>query len=648
MDVVIIGGGLAGLSCAVGLAGSGLQVTVLEKNSCLGGRARSWTDATTGDKVDIGPHVVHSEYRNFLALLERLGTRHLIRWQPGKLITLATHPPTVLRHRPRPPPFSLLPDLVRGAALGVRDLWSNNAPTWRAMKFGEEDVAELDRWPAMEYLQACGVSRRMIDWFWRFACMAVMNVPLEQCSAAALLRVHAQLIGLRGIHFGFPTVGLSELYVGQAARHAEIVLNAEVRSLDDVKARFIVCAVPPQDLQAIAPNLADTARFEPSPYISTYLWFDRKVTRERFWALLWSPERLNTDFYDLSNIRGGERSVIATNVIYSHRAHGMDDDAIVRATVREIAEFAPEVLEAKLLHADVHRIPMAIACPKPGTETARPATRTAVPNVLLAGDWTRTHLPSSMESAVRSGFLAAEAVWAAIGAPRRLAAAPPPTDGFAGLVRRATRAVRRGRPSSCSASGVPPRKRMNTLLTRVAPHATDMIRADHARVLATFHRYKTSTAAATKRALVGSMCLALEVHAQIEEEIFYPAMGSVDTPLVGKLIPEHDKMRSLIGALRGMEPADTQYDSIVMELMREVMHHVAEEETVLLPEAERVLGERLGELGARMLKRRLQLMAPHAGELARHKARALPKSNLAVMAGALIGAAFLFNHLRRA
>ena len=189
---------------------------------------------------------------------------------------------------------------------------------------------------------------------------------------------------------------------------------------------------------------------------------------------------------------------------------------------------------------------------------------------------------------------------------------------------------------------------MKALLTKVSPTATDMIRADHSRVLATFHRYKTSTAPATKRALVGSMCLALEVHAQLEEEIFYPAMGSVDTQLVGKLIPEHDKVRSLIGALRAMEPTDVQYDSIVMELMREVMHHVAEEETVLLPEAERVLGERLSELGARMLKRRLQLMAPHAGELTRHKARALPKSNLVVMAGALIGAAFLFNRLRRA
>lgn len=189
---------------------------------------------------------------------------------------------------------------------------------------------------------------------------------------------------------------------------------------------------------------------------------------------------------------------------------------------------------------------------------------------------------------------------------------------------------------------------MHALMTKVSPSITDMVRADHSRVLATFHRYKSGTPAATKQALVASICLALEVHAQIEEELFYPAMASVDTALVGRFIPEHDKMRSLIGALRGMDAARPEYDSTVMELMREVMHHVADEETVLLPQAERVLGERLGELGARMMKRRLQLMAPHAGELTRNKARSMPKANLFVLAGALAGVAFLFQRLRRA
>lgn len=188
---------------------------------------------------------------------------------------------------------------------------------------------------------------------------------------------------------------------------------------------------------------------------------------------------------------------------------------------------------------------------------------------------------------------------------------------------------------------------MKTLLAKVSRDATDMIRADHARVLTTFHRYKSDASPATKQALVATICLSLEVHAQLEEEIFYPAMGSVDSALIGKSIPEHDRMRSLIIALRNLDASLPQYDAQVMELMHAVMHHVADEETKLLPEAERVLGERLGELGARMMKRRLQLMAPHAGELTRHKARAMPATNWLLMAAAVVGGVLLFEHVRR-
>src|SRR5436853_5375238 len=188
---------------------------------------------------------------------------------------------------------------------------------------------------------------------------------------------------------------------------------------------------------------------------------------------------------------------------------------------------------------------------------------------------------------------------------------------------------------------------MSTLLTRIAPSATDMIRADHARVLTTFHRYKLDDAPATRRALVATMCLAIEVHAELEEQIFYPAMGSIDTALVGRLIPEHDRMRTLIAALRNADPAAPQYDQQLMELMREVIHHVADEETLLLPQAERVLGERLSELGARMMKRRMQLMAPHAGELTRFKARAMPMTNWLLAAGGVVAGVALLRHVRR-
>jgi len=174
-----------------------------------------------------------------------------------------------------------------------------------------------------------------------------------------------------------------------------------------------------------------------------------------------------------------------------------------------------------------------------------------------------------------------------------------------------------------------------------------MIRADHARVIAMFHRYRRGTSTRTKQALAQSMCLALEVHAQLEEEIFYPAMASVDVSLVGKLIPQHDAMRAHIARLRSVAAGTAEHDATVMELMREVMHHMADEETVLLPQAERVLDGRLGELGARMMKRRLRLMAPQAGAIARHRPYAMPKGGLVAAAGALAAGAFLFAHLRR-
>jgi 15-cis-phytoene desaturase len=138
-----------------------------------------------------------------------------------------------------------------------------------------------------------------------------------------------------------------------------------------IAADRVINTVPPQ--------------IEASPYVSSYLWFDRKLTRERFWAQLGAETRLNTDFYDLSNIRRGwaaRPSVIASNIIYSHRAHTLTNEEIVAATQREIATFLPEAARARVVHAVVNRIPMVIPCPLPGSESARPA-----PSVSRAGDW---------------------------------------------------------------------------------------------------------------------------------------------------------------------------------------------------------------------------------------------------------------------
>jgi hemerythrin superfamily protein len=178
---------------------------------------------------------------------------------------------------------------------------------------------------------------------------------------------------------------------------------------------------------------------------------------------------------------------------------------------------------------------------------------------------------------------------------------------------------------------------MISVLKAFVPTITNMIRADHTHVLATFHQYEIDTSPGTKQALVNTICLALEIHAQLEEEIFYPAMREIarDAGVVGKSIPEHDEMRRLVGRLRSMAPTDAGYDATVMELMRDVMHHVADEETILLPDAERSLADRLEELGAAMTKRRLELAAPKTMDIAWNTVRALPASNVLMGAGAI-------------
>lgn len=181
---------------------------------------------------------------------------------------------------------------------------------------------------------------------------------------------------------------------------------------------------------------------------------------------------------------------------------------------------------------------------------------------------------------------------------------------------------------------------MNTVINRMTPGITTMIRLDHSHVIALAHRYTADTSPSKKRALVTNACIALDVHAQLEEEIFYPALRNVmeGDQVLDKSEPEHQEMRELISDLREQcasgQPLDEAFDEKFMALIRTVMHHVADEETHLLPAAERLLSDELGELGARMTRRRIELMKPHAQEIATSAARSFP-------VGAATGAALV-------
>lgn len=441
-DSIIVGGGLAGLTCGVALADRGLKPLVLDRAEILGGRARSWIDPDTGDPVHIGPHIFLSIYPNMFALLDRLGTRGKIRWIPHpEFITMVDGTREIaMRAAPLPPPMHFVPSVLADPTTSLWDKASNVPLSAYVLRMTPEEILALDDVSAHDFLVAMGVTRRYRETFWAFTALAIMNVPLQECSAAALLRFYQVLVGRKGYQIGMPACGLGDLFAPQSvgvirSRGGEVWKNTSVERIlfdesqhaygvrladgRELHSDHVIAALPPHTLARLLPQaMRDTSpfdrldRFEPCPYVSVYLWFDRKLTRRLFWARTFDSRDLNCDFYDYSNILPGYEhrgSLITSNIIYSARVSGLSDDEIVAKTLDEIAEYLPEARRARLKHSVVNRIPMAIHCPRPGTERLRPDANTPT-GLILAGDWTNTGLPSSMESAVASGWRAAEVV----------------------------------------------------------------------------------------------------------------------------------------------------------------------------------------------------------------------------------------------
>jgi hemerythrin superfamily protein len=171
----------------------------------------------------------------------------------------------------------------------------------------------------------------------------------------------------------------------------------------------------------------------------------------------------------------------------------------------------------------------------------------------------------------------------------------------------------------------------------LTPGITTMIRLDHTHVLALFRRFRPWTSARRKQALVANACLALEVHALLEEKIFYPALreAAADSEVLDKSVPEHNEMRRLIVELRTTGIGDPGFDGTFQALMRTVLHHVADEEAVVLPLAERCMADRLGPLGVEMMIHRMKLLRPNIGEAAVTTARSFPILTAAAAVGLL-------------
>jgi len=417
MEVIILGGGLAGLSAAAALGSAGHRIRVLEARPYLGGRAASYDSG--GETIDNCQHILMRCCVNLLDFYSRLGVDKEIAFYRDFVIIEPGGRRSVLTRGFLPAPFHFSASL-----LGLKFLtFSEKVALIRGMlairrEYGCRD--DLDKISMQRWLEEKRQPKRAIERFWSQVLISALSEEADRVAAAHGFQVFwlGFMARADSYEMGVPAVPLGKLYGADSWRalgDVDIRLrmpvekvnfeNGKVQSVmaggEELHADHFVCALPFDRLPALGIPI-DVSAFEYSPITGIHLWFDRKVIDVQQAAML---DRTIQWVFNKSDGRYVQVVVSASRTLIE-----MPRADVIALAVRELAEFFPAVREANLQKAHVVKEVRAVFSARPGLEPYRPPTRTAIPNLFLAGDWTRSGWPATMESAVRSGYLAAEAI----------------------------------------------------------------------------------------------------------------------------------------------------------------------------------------------------------------------------------------------
>ncbi|HEY6327730.1 MAG TPA: hydroxysqualene dehydroxylase HpnE [Blastocatellia bacterium] len=431
--IVIIGGGFSGLAAGVSLAKSGAQVTLLERRGFLGGRAYSFTDAKTGDVVDNGQHLFMACYRHTREFLDDIGCSEFLRFQSSPRVDFLDRENgfTPFDCPPLPAPLHALFGLLKMKGLTVGDK-IRTLKIAKALRPGTNGHAGTT---VAKWLEALGQSERIRQRFWYPMTIATLNEDPNIASARMLKRVLELAFGgtRADSAIGMSTVGLSDLYVHGATRFIEshggrVELNTDVRRLvidgrrisrcelkngSYLEGECFISAVPHEPFLRLLPEQFRTGEFEAvgrlasSPIISINLWFDRPVIDRDFVGLI------GTDVQWLFNkdviCSASQQSNHIALVISAARGFtGFKPDQLVKMALKDLHNVLPESKEAKIVHSRTIKERAATLSHTIDSDHLRPPTRCSIQNLFLAGDWTATGLPATIEGAVLSGNVAAE------------------------------------------------------------------------------------------------------------------------------------------------------------------------------------------------------------------------------------------------
>ncbi len=458
--VAIAGGGLAGLAAGCALSSAGFQVTLFERRPYLGGRASSYQHPGTGEIVDNCQHVLLGCCTNLIDFYCRTRVENKIRWYDTLTFLEPGGRASKIGASGLPAPLHTTPAFLAAHCLRFRDKLAIS----RAMLALARPVAGDSGEAFLEWLQRHGQTHRAIERFWQPILVSALNEDVDQVSvpyAAQVIRESFLKSATAG-RVGIPMVPLSELYGAAGdyiqARAGRVDYRAGIESFQSEGDRVrvvsngqesafdcLVLAVPFDVLARILPDSGESAalskllgNLKTSPITGIHLWFDRNISDLDHAVLL--DRTIQWMFHKSRLIHAREKSengggsYVELVVSSSKSLVEKSKTEIVELAVRELGEFFPTVREAKLVKSTVIKEVNATFSPAPGVDQFRPRAETSWPRVFLAGDWTATGWPATMEGAVRGGYLAAEALARSAGRRQKFLVPDLPAEGFMRLL----------------------------------------------------------------------------------------------------------------------------------------------------------------------------------------------------------------------
>jgi zeta-carotene desaturase len=481
-----MGGGLAGLSSAVALAESGLRVCLLEKRPHLGGRATSYA-LPDGSQVDNCQHITLGCCTNLADFYRRAGAEGKIRQYDSLLFADGQGKRSRMSSSWLPAPFHLAPSFLRFSALGLKDKRGIARLLMKLARSGGQPGGALGV-SMLDWLRLHGQTEMAISRFWATVLVSALNEELAATDAQYGVDVFWKsfMANRRGFRLGVPSVPLAELYDGCRAaieaRGGSVHCRTGVKKILTPDGRFagvmtesgeeiradagiagmthdVLLEILPADVLEGSAALQNLKQLRPSPITSTHFWFDRQVMSEPFVAVLdktiqwvfnksllsgtpnelgqplknsapWAPGALTAgSTSEDSGFSGKQYLQVVISASYGLVRKSRQE--IIDLCISEIGDVLPAARNARLIKATVIKEVAATFSPEPGVDQWRIGPESPINNLWLAGDWTRTGWPATMEGAVRSGYQAAEALLATRGDNRKFVQADLPVEGLA-------------------------------------------------------------------------------------------------------------------------------------------------------------------------------------------------------------------------